>query len=132
MVWKLADTLIFLKGCHQPRIGRGKIDFKESWLIGCRDGTLGHFFHLYWQRSRISAFSNRHEHIRIENTTQKSFFFPSYFDFAHFSFPGVFKALPSFLFFPSLLPLFLSSHPTQHVINCQDPCLFAFYIFLKK
>ena len=44
MVCKLANTLVFFKGCHQPRVEGEEIGFEEPWLIECRGGTLGRYF----------------------------------------------------------------------------------------
>ena len=78
------QVLIFLKGCHQPRVG-GEIGFKESWLIGCRSGILDHYL-IYNGRGAVSVHSlivmNT---LEIENKTQKSFFFFLFFSSPHSS-----------------------------------------------
>ena len=71
------QILLYLKkGCHQPRVERGEISFKEPWQIGFRGGALGHYF-IYNGRGAVSAHS-----LIVTNTSEskikpKSLFFSS-------------------------------------------------------
>ena len=67
------NTLVFLKGCHQPRVEGGEISFREPWLIGYRGGALGHYF-IYNGRGAVLAHSLAIMNILESKTKPKSLF----------------------------------------------------------